>query len=523
MSGELSLGAHTNWWELVVQRADLTPDRVVLEDPVGRSLTFGEYRVMAEEVAAGLADLGVGVDQTVSYQLPSGLECAVLFAALSRLGAKQNPIITILRRVEVALIVEQLASEWLIVPSVWRGFDYKAMADQIVAGSSCAVLELPIAEGVPGPIVLPRGNPSTLAPYVHRTDVRWFFYSSGTTAVAKGAKHTDASVMASSHGCVDNFRFDEDSALPVATPMTHIGGMMILTTQMRLGFRSLVLDRFDPVDSPEVMARYNPTHLGSAVPFFLAYLAAQKRHGDGALFPRLMVGMAGGAPMPPELHLQVRAELGGRGIISAWGLTECPNVCSGAYDDPEEAFLGTVGRPCFGVDVRVVTADGRDAGLDEEGELRLKGPSLFNGYVDASLDREGFDADGYLCTGDLGRRDAGGFVRVTGRIKDIIIRNAENISAVEVENVLHEHPAIADVAVIGLPDARTGERCCAVIVLAPRALRPTLADLVGHCRASGLAVQKAPEQLEFIDVMPRNSMGKILKHDLRATFTVTER
>ncbi|MGD9793557.1 MAG: class I adenylate-forming enzyme family protein [Acidimicrobiia bacterium] len=518
MSGTLPLDTHTNWWELVVQRAELTPDRMFLDDPVGRSLTFGQYRTVAEEVAAGFAELGMAADQTVSYQLPSGLECAVLFAALSRLGVKQNPIITMLRRAEVGLIVDQLHSDWLIVPINWRGFSYKSMAEEIVAGTDCQLYELPIAEGVPGPIVLPQGDPSTLPRYEHREDVRWFFYSSGTTAVPKGAKHTDASVMAASNGCVQYYGFDAESKFPAATPMTHIGGMMVLTTQMRLGFRSLVLDRFDPVESPGVMARYGATNLGSAVPFFLAYLDAQKRHGAEPLFPNLRVCAAGGAPMPPEVHRRVKSELGGRGIVNSWGLTECPNSTSVSPDDPEEAFDGTVGRACFGVDIRIVTSDGRLAGVDEEGELRLKGPNLFSGYVDSALDEEAFDADGYLRTGDLGRRDASGYVTITGRIKDIIIRNAENISAVEVENVLHQHESINDVAVIGLPDRRTGERCCAVIVVAAGAERPTLAELVGHCQAKGLATQKAPEQLEFIEEMPRNSMGKILKSDLRVRF-----
>jgi non-ribosomal peptide synthetase component E (peptide arylation enzyme) len=156
-----------------------------------------------------------------------------------------------------------------------------------------------------------------------------------------------------------------------------------------------------------------------------------------------------------------------------------------------------------------------------EGELRVRGPQCFAGYVDTTLDAEAFDADGFFRTGDLGVIDADGFVRVTGRLKDIIIRNAENISAVEVEDALFEHPAIEDVAVVGVPDPRTGERCCAVVVLADPEVQLSLADIAAHCRARGLANQKIPEQLEIVTELPRNPMGKVLKHELRGWLVST--
>jgi non-ribosomal peptide synthetase component E (peptide arylation enzyme) len=168
------------------------------------------------------------------------------------------------------------------------------------------------------------------------------------------------------------------------------------------------------------------------------------------------------------------------------------------------------------VEIRVVGFDGRDVAPGGEGELRLRGPQQFLGYLDASLDAEAFDDQGYFRTGDIGRINEYGSVLVTGRIKDMILRNAENLSAVEIENVLYTHPAIEDVAVIGLPDARTGERACAVVVLASGALGISLADLAAHCRSAGLANQKIPEQLEVVAQLPRNPQGKVLKNELRA-------
>jgi len=153
----------------------------------------------------------------------------------------------------------------------------------------------------------------------------------------------------------------------------------------------------------------------------------------------------------------------------------------------------------------------------EEGELRLQGPQCFLGYVDAALNADAFDAGGWFCTGDRGRIDSNGNVVVTGRIKDAIIRNAETISALEIEGVLATHPAVADVAVIGVPDRRTGERVCAVVVTQPGA-EVELSELSKHCRAYRLSRHKFPERLEVVDVLPRNLTGKVLKAELRAKF-----
>ena len=159
---------------------------------------------------------------------------------------------------------------------------------------------------------------------------------------------------------------------------------------------------------------------------------------------------------------------------------------------------------------------GRHVGAGTEGELRVRGPQAFKGYVDGSLDAAAFDEEGFVRTGDLGVLGPAGHVRITGRIKDIIIRNAENISALEMENVLYEHPKIADVAVVGVPDPVTGERACAVVALASGVTVLTLDELVEFCRARKVANQKIPERLEIVEQLPRNALGKIQKRELRA-------
>jgi acyl-CoA synthetase (AMP-forming)/AMP-acid ligase II len=274
----------------------------------------------------------------------------------------------------------------------------------------------------------------------------------------------------------------------------------MLTAVLRAGGNLVLFDAFDPVTTPGRMAMHRPTILGSATPFFNAYVAAQRREGDRPLFPSLRACIGGGAATPEAVNREVAATLGVPGVAGAWGLTEFPVASSESPEDP--AVGTTVGRPVEGVTVRVV-----------DGELRLKGPQCFMGYVDEALNEEAFDEEGWYRTGDLGSVDPDGRVRIDGRSKDVIIRNAENISALEVEGVLLRHPAVADVAIVGVPDDHTGERVCAVVV-PEKDGAVTLAEIAEHCRAQGLARYKTPERLQVVDALPRTPMGKVLKRDL---------
>jgi acyl-CoA synthetase (AMP-forming)/AMP-acid ligase II len=321
--------------------------------------------------------------------------------------------------------------------------------------------------------------------------------------------------MAAATGTI--LMLDVDDCLPLPYPFTHIGGIASAVSALHTGCRLVLFEAFDPAKSPLVMAQHGATSLGSAVPFFHAYMAAQRRHGTEPLFPRLRCFVSGGAPKPPELYYELK-ELFGVPILSSWGLTEFPIITRSSPDDSDEDLANSEGTVVPGVDLRVVGSDGVDVPVGVEGELRVNGPQMIVGYVDARLDADGFDEQGYFRTGDLGVLGPRGHVRITGRLKDIIIRNAENISAQEIEGVLYTHPKIADVAVIGLPDEKTGERACAVVVLADGVTSVTLPELADYCRSSELASQKIPEQLEIVEALPRNAMGKILKQDLRRTF-----
>lgn len=493
------------FWKLVSDAAAASPGRVLLADDHGRSLTTAGLRDAAERVAAGL---GVGPGTVVSWQLPTTVEAVVLLAALARVGAVQNPIIPILREREVGLITKAVGTELFVTAETWRGFGHAAMARDLGLDVISLEMEGLGSEGGAGDgLRLPAGDKAALpAPPESAAECRWLYFTSGTTAEPKGVRHSDESVMASARGMTGQLGFRDGDVYPVAYPVAHIGGLTMTTAALRNGGRLVLFDTWNPATTPERVARHRPTILGTAQPFFRAYLDAQRRHGTEPLFPDLRTCAAGGASTPPELIRELVEVFGIPGVVNAWGLTEFPIATSPAPDDPPEVLAHTVGPPCPGVEVRLV-----------DGELRLKGPQCFLGYTDPAQDAGAFDLQGWFRTGDLGEIDSRGNVRLTGRLKDIIIRNAENISALEIGDVLLKHPRIADVAVIGLPDERTGERVCAVVVPAPGAAI-TLAEVAAHCRAEGVARQKHPEQLEIVDALPRNSMGKVVAQQLRDWF-----
>jgi acyl-CoA synthetase (AMP-forming)/AMP-acid ligase II len=507
----------TSLWQVIERRAAATPDAVLAHEDTGAELTFAQYRDACLRAAAGLhADHGVGRGTGVSWELPTWNESLVLVGALARLGARQNPLIPIYRGREVGFITEQSDASLLVVPTVYRNFDFEAMAREIAGprpGLGVLVVDRDLPDG--DPAGLPEGEAPPAA--AAEAPIRWLFYTSGTTADPKGAPHTDLTVMASALAmaeCLD-IRADDVSAL--IFPFTHIGGIGWLMAALFTGCTLLTTEAFDPSTTPAFLAANDVTLAGSGTPFHMAYLAAQRAQGGDTIFPHIRSYPGGGAPKPPQLHYDLKREIGGVGIVSGYGLTEAPIVVMATTDDPDDKLASTEGRPTPGVDLIVVGLDGRRAGPGEEGEIRLKGPQVIRGYLDPSLDADAFDEQGYFRSGDLGIVDADGYVTITGRLKDVIIRHGENISAKEVEDLLYSHPAVADVAVIGLPDPKTGERACAVVaVRADQSL--AFADMVAYLKDQGLRIQAIPEQLELVDEVPRNPAGKILKHTLRERF-----
>ena len=501
------------FWSLAERRAELSPDARMIVDDRDQVLSFEGYRESALRVAAGLVELGVGPGVSVSWQLPTWPSTLVLQAALARLGAVQNPIIPVYREREVGFCVRQTGAELFLVPSVWRGFDYQAMAEGIAA--EVDGLDVVVCDGE-----LPTGDPSVLddipAPQ-DAEEIRWVYYTSGTTSSPKGARHFDTSVMASGIAMVERQHVTADDKFGLAFPFAHIGGVSNLSVSLSSGCTLVIAETFDPAETTALFARHGVTLVGGGPAFFMAFLAEQRKQPGEPILPHLRLCSGGGAPMPGSQHYEVMAEMGGRGCGHAWGMTEAPIIAQNTPDDPDEKLAETEGRPLAGAEIKVVGFDGDPAEVGAEGQLWIRGPMVCRGYLDEALTAASFD-DGWFHTGDVGHLDADGYVTLTGRVKDIIIRKGENISATEIEDLLFAHPKIVDAGVIGLPDDERGERVCAVVELAPGSDGLTLAEVGDYFRESGIMPQKIPEQLEIVDSLPRNATGKVLKHELRARF-----
>jgi acyl-CoA synthetase (AMP-forming)/AMP-acid ligase II len=501
-------------WELVEARASATPAARMAVDESRRELTFGEFRDRAERVAAALHRQGIGPGDVVTWQLPTWLESMVLVAALGRLGVTQNPILHIYREREVGFCVRQAGSKLLVVPTTFAGFEFAAMARELAA-------DVPGLQVLTCDRALPEEEPVDLPPPpTDGTAVRWLFYTSGTTADPKGAKHTDQTIHAVAKGMAGRLGVSDADRNALAFPFPHIGGITWLFTSLMTGCQNICFQAFVPDQVVEVLGREGVTLAGSGTVFHQTYLAAQ-RASDTPIFPHVRGFPGGGAPKPPALHYEMK-EAFGVGIYSGYGLTEAPILTMAGIGDADEDLAHTEGSPMPGVQLKLVTTDGRLAGVGEEGEVRAKAPQLMLGYLDPSLDAEAFDEEGFFRTGDLGRLNERNMLTITGRLKDIIIRKGENVSAKEVEDHLYRHPKVADVAVIGLPDPVSGERVCAVVVTAEGSDPLGFDEMVEFLKGEGLMIQKVPEQLEFVDAIPRNPAGKILKRELQARFEGTE-
>jgi len=505
-----ALPASLGLWPLVEARAAATPDALFAVDERDRALSFAAYRDAALRAAAGLHARRVGDGTVVSWQLPTRLDALVLAAALARLGAVQNPVLPFLREREVGFIVRQCGAKLLAVPRTFRGFDHAALARSL-AESIPGLEALDVEDG------LPEGDPASLPPPPGAASagaLRWIFYSSGTTADPKGAKHGDRALAGIGAALVECLELQPVDRNALVFPFTHIGGIGWLFAGLQAGFAQVLVEAFEPKTSVDVLDHHGVTVAGAGTVFHHAYLARQ-RESQGRILPRVRVFPGGGAPKPPGLHAEMKLVFGGAGVVAGYGLTEHPVATMSSVRDPDEKLAACEGRATRGTEIRIVRLDGKPAAPGEEGEIRVRGPHLFRGYVDASLDSDAIDADGFLRTGDLGHLDEGGWLTVTGRLKDVIIRKGENISAKEIEDHLSAHPKVRDVAVVGLPDAERGERACAVVVCADPAAPPTLAELCAFLRARDLAAQKLPEQLELSPELPRNASGKILKRQIR--------
>ncbi|KJS09588.1 MAG: hypothetical protein VR73_01620 [Gammaproteobacteria bacterium BRH_c0] len=497
-------------WQLLEQRVALTPDSTFLIEAASDSrVSFGEFHHQALALAAWLHEKGVRRDSVVAWQLSTSIEAVLLAFALVRLGAIQAPIIHLYRERELTEILRQAKSQFLIVPA---DAAHLSMAQTVVAAlpASATVLCLsqPPASAVPLPeSVTDKGE-----------TVRWYYFTSGTTSKPKGARHTDQTLMAGSRHMAVALDVTEADVGSIGYPIGHIGGTLYCGMALMAGMAVVLLDKYIPANVVTAFRRYGVTLGGGSTAHYQMLLAEQEKTGETPLIPTMTVLAGGGAAKPAGLFGQVRARLGAT-IVHAYGMTEAPISANNSRRGSDDQLTHSDGMPMPGLEVRIVDVAGAPVAPGQSGEILLRGPNVCKGYLDRQQTADAFDSEGFLHTGDVGMIRADGNLCVTGRIKDIIIRKGENISAREIEELLLDHPAVRDVAVIGLPDAERGELVCAVAELEDGAKTLSFDDMVNHLAAKQLMRQKIPERLEIIDRLPRNEgLQKVVKAELRARY-----
>lgn len=494
---------------------------VSLDNATVRRFTWRELAAIADRVAVGLARLGVAKNDVVSCQLPNWWQFTVMYLACSRIGAVINPLMHIFRERELSFMLAHGQSKVAIVPKTFRGFDYEAM----LAGlrGSLPALQHVLAIGGSGPdsfearLTEPAWEREPDAQQILRRsrpgpdDITQLIYTSGTTGEPKGVMHCANTLMSNIVPYAQRLRLSNDDVILMASPMAHQTGFMYgLMMPVMLRASAVLQDIWEPKKAIELIQKEGVTFTMASTPFLTDLAKTVTETGQGV--PTLRTFLCAGAPIPGPLVEQARAALGAK-IVSAWGMSENGAVTLTKLDDDDERSFSTDGCPLPGVEVKVVDGDDKTLPVGEIGKLMLRSCSNFGGYLHRPH-LNGTDADDWFDTGDLARIDAQGYIRITGRSKDVIIRGGENIPVVEIESLLYRHPAIAMAAIVAYPDERLGERACAVVVTKP-GQTIDLPEVVEYLKAQKVAVQYIPERLVVTDAMPATPSGKIQKFKLR--------
>jgi len=496
------------WWvrdtlaDSLIEAAQRTPQRTVLIDTACQMDCRSLHDEASALAQALLARMPTG--SVVSLMLPNWHEATIIYLAATMAGMVVNPILPSLRDRELLFILNDANTRMIFVPSVFGRHDYAAMMDRVV-GQMDSPPEVVVVRG--GGSLPAAGALTAELPTLDPDAVRMILYTSGTTGRPKGVLHSHNSMHALICQIRDYWQVQPGDRFLVPSPIAHIGGSIYaFECPLLLGTSAVLMERWNADEAVELIRTHRCTHIAGATPFLEQLLTAAEC--ASTRLPELKLFVCGGASVSPSL-IRRAADYFERAVVTrVYGSTEVPVTTVGAPLDPDHA-ADTDGRPGF---AQVTLRDG---------EICARGPQMLVGYLHPGDEAGSFDADGYFRTGDLARWVDDDYLVVTGRAKDLIIRNGENIAPKEIEDILIDHPGIAEIAVVGLPDTRTGERACAVIVPTDQP-RPDVATLRSFLQAQGVATFKAPEQVVIWKQLPRNDAGKVLKHQIQAALTETD-
>lgn len=520
------VAAHPDKVAIVGHRTDPEPSRT--------TLSYRQLDRYVNRFAGALLDLGVSPGQIVSLQLPNDWVFAALVLACGRIGAVANPLVPILRERELTFMLGRTESPVVIVPRLFRGFDYVAMLDRVLAGIGGTTrgfavdLDTAVGRVEPfGPRFVDQRWEDGLdhgllaARALGPDDLAELQFTSGTTGEPKGVMHSPNTIHAGIRAFAETARLSGADSILMPSTLAHQTGFLVgIILPLSLGMKVVYQDVWDAVVFCRLADDEAVTFSAGATPFLTDIVAACQRRGHRLASMRSYV--CAGAPIPSPLVEATRSEALDE-LLAVWGMTENGAVTMTRPGDPTAVVADSDGQPVAWMEVRVVTAEGDEVAVGEVGRLLTRGASQTVGYFkrddlyQAQLSPAADGRGPWFDTGDLARRRADGGIRIAGRTKDLVIRGGENVPVVEVEAVLFGHPRVREVAVIGYPDERLGERACAVVI--PEGEAPTLAELTAWLDEAGMAKQFWPERLEVVDAMPKTPSGKVQKFQLRQQFS----
>jgi acyl-CoA synthetase (AMP-forming)/AMP-acid ligase II len=511
---------------LLVRRVEENPDKVFATDGT-RSLTFRELFDAGQRLAVGLHRRGLRRGDKAAVQLPNWVEFIEVLTALSRLGVIMVPIMPIYRREDVGYVLSNAGARAVFTPAEFGKFDYLDMyrgirqADPelmiVVARPDSAAhdvadvftLDQLLADVDDDSARAELGDPpSPDDPFV-------IVYTSGTTSRPKGCVHTFNTYCAGARGLVEQFGYTEADVQFGPSPIAHTTGLVTsVLLPILTGAATHLMAKWDPVHGIEEIQRFGCTAAVTA-PTFLHTLLSDY-DADNHDLSTLRLWTCAGAPIPGAVVERAGVALPTIKVLSLYGRSENLVTTTCSVTDDVSRALTSDGTAMAEAKVKIVDHDGNEVPRGVEGDIAYRGPAHMIEYLANPAETAAlFTEDGFSKSGDLGKMTADGYVRVTGRTKDIVIRGGMNISVREIEEHLAHHPALRAFSVVGMPDERLGERVCCFVVAATGHDAPTVDDMREFLLERGIPIQKTPERVVVVDILPMTATGKILKHELR--------
>jgi acyl-coenzyme A synthetase/AMP-(fatty) acid ligase len=511
------------WWSNITlldafeKAVQTTPDKVAVVAGRVRA-TFAELDQASKIVAGTLHALGLGRGDVISIQLPNWAEFVVLHIAATRLGAVTNPLLPNYRGKELSYILAAARTKVAVIPQAYKHFDYPALYDELRKGlpdlKAVFAIDGARSELVRNKELLGRGVAELPSLGHNGNDLSALIFTSGTESTPKGVMHSHNTMMYGTSQMASRLGLDEEDVVWIPSPVGHGTGFQWGVRQaIALGAKMVLQDNWSPEEGARLIDQEKCSFVLSATPFVTAL--AESPACKSYNLSSLRIFACAGAPIPSHMGARAEETIGCR-LIGMWGMTECFVASASAPDDPSEKRWNTDGKAMPGGELAIFDENRfQRLGPNEVGELATRGPFVSLGYFnDPKRTADSFHAGGWLFSGDLATIDTDGYIRLVGRKKDIVNRGGLKISTKEIEDLLLQHPSIAEIAVVPVADEKLGEKACACVVLREGSTL-SFEEMIAYLERHDLAKYKLPESLNIMDAFPMTPSGKIQKAFIR--------